>query len=125
MKEPPTNSAPPTQPTPQDYDSSATASADEGQGGAGRDSPPEVQHIPHSREHSAPPRPMQQPLVTQAQQQQLHATAAAAVAAGAGGSSLKNIIDKTVEDSMAKMRPDQKVFEKSVKNHMIRCITIF
>nr|XP_027232221.1 E3 ubiquitin-protein ligase Hakai-like [Penaeus vannamei] len=49
MKEPPPPVAPQPPSVREDYDSSATASADEGQSGAGRDSP-EVQHIPHPGE---------------------------------------------------------------------------
>ncbi|XP_068206977.1 nuclear receptor corepressor 2 isoform X3 [Palaemon carinicauda] len=56
MKEPLPRHPPPPASVKEDYDSSATASADEGQSCVGRDSPPEVQHLPNPNER--PPQPI-------------------------------------------------------------------
>ncbi|KAK7073871.1 nuclear receptor corepressor 2, partial [Halocaridina rubra] len=54
MKEPLPRVPPPAVNVKEDYDSSATASADEGQSCVGRDSPPEVQHLPNPNERRPP-----------------------------------------------------------------------
>lgn len=57
MKEPLPRHPPPPASVKEDYDSSATASADEGQSCVGRDSPPEVQHLPNPNERPTQPIP--------------------------------------------------------------------
>lgn len=98
IKEPP---PPPASSSLRDDDSSATASADEGQNGVsgGRDSPPEVQHIPHPGErrpgHKVYLNRPGMPLVTTT-------VSPLSSASSSPAPNFKQIIDNTIESTIAR-----------------------
>nr|XP_053647956.1 protein PRRC2A-like [Cherax quadricarinatus] len=104
IKEPPPPVAQPPASVREDNDSSATASADEGQSGVGRDSP-EVQHIPHPGERRPPPiTPTKPPPHTTPPNSK--APPAPADAVSSSSSNVRDLIYITIEKSLEDKIPN-------------------